>query len=392
MHPKLADSALKRLEKLCLYNFKTDERYELDEEAYRLLSHCTGRSTLEDILRSTGVGRGEAMELLSYLQAEGCVVDAHDKDAPERFELEDPAKPSLRYLQLHITERCNLDCAHCYLGRKGGRELELRLIEKALEEFSPNGLKVLITGGEPLLHSRFWDVLELASRHPVRLELLSNGTLITEQVAERLSQHVHAVQVSIDGMEHGHELLRGRGSFERALAGARAVAGRLPLAIATMVHAGNLGEFEELERLVSELGASEWSLDVPSPAGNAGVELMPPLHKAAEIFRSYGFSSGVHEGDQSYSCGSHICSIDVSGGVSKCGFYKEAVGSIASESLSSLWQRVVELYTPTVDKLSCRSCRFVRECRGGCRYRAKAKGDFLGRDPFMCALHGVDDA
>jgi len=44
--------------------------------------------------------------------------------------------------------------------------------------------------------------------------LLSNGTLITREIARRL--RVHEVQVSLDGMKEGHESIQGEGTFEKA--------------------------------------------------------------------------------------------------------------------------------------------------------------------------------
>ncbi|MFQ5800307.1 MAG: radical SAM protein [Candidatus Hydrothermarchaeales archaeon] len=387
MHPKLINCALKNQEALYLYNFRTDERYELDEESFEFLRRCTGKGSIEEILETASSDENEARVLLDYLSLEGCIENGKDVDAPEAFSIQDPVLPSLRYLQLHITERCNLNCAHCYLGEKEQKDLDFKLIKKVLEEFSPNGMKVLITGGEPLLHKRFWEVLERASTFPVRLELLTNGTLITKEVAERLSKYIHAMQISLDGMKDGHEYLRGKDTFKKAVRGIKNAAKVLDVNVATMVHSGNLSEFEEMKEFVEAIGAREWNLDIPSLAGNAVEDILPPYPAAAEIFRRYGFGAGVHEGDQGYSCGSHICTVDVNGGVSKCGFFDEGVGNIKDENLMMLWERVVERYTPPVKALECWSCAVVNECRGGCRYRAKVSGDFLGKDPFMCTMH-----
>jgi len=387
MHPRLKDSALKAQESLFLYNYRFDERYELDFESFNFLKQFTGKNSLTEIIKATGADEKEAAGLIEYLSSEGCIEDRLDEKAQTTFDVADPILPSLRYLQLHITERCNLNCAHCYLGKKGKKDLELSLIKKALAEFSPNGLKLLITGGEAPLHKKFWEVAEIASKYPIRVELLSNGTLITPTVAEKLSKYVHSVQISLDGLKEGHEILRGPGSFENTINGIKNASKYLDVNIATMVHNGNLGEFVELEKLVDELGAREWNLDIPSLAGNATAELIPTASAAADIFRQYGFGSGVHEGDSGYSCGSHICTIDTFGGVSKCGFFEDIVGSIKDENLMALWTRVVAKYTPKVDELKCAGCLVLDECRGGCRYRAQVNGDFMGKDPFMCTLH-----
>jgi radical SAM protein with 4Fe4S-binding SPASM domain len=391
MHPRLRGCALKNQESHYLYDFKGDERYELDEESFNLLRTCTGRNPLNEILNKSGPKKAEAKELLDYLFSEGYIEDKEDRRAPEEHQVFPAVLPSLRYLQLHITEKCNLNCAHCYLGEKESKDLDIKIIKKAVREFSPNGLKVLVTGGEPLLHSRFWDVIRVASRFPVRLELLSNGTLITRKVARKLAKYVHGVQISLDGMKAGHDSMRGVGCFEKTVEGIKNAREVLDVNIATMIHPGNLGEFEELQGFVNEIGATEWNLDIPSLAGNATAKTLPTAVDAARIFKAYGYGMGVHEGDQGFSCGSHICTIDVNGNVSKCGFFAESVGNIEKENLIELWKRVVEKFTPRVEALECIGCSVVGECRGGCRYRALVSGDFLGKDPFMCTLNlGVD--
>jgi radical SAM protein with 4Fe4S-binding SPASM domain len=387
MHPRLKDCALKAQESRFLYNFRADERYELDTKSFEFLRFCTGKFSLKEIIKTTGADEKEAREFIEYLTSEGCVEDRRLENVPSVFDVPDPVLPSLRYLQLHITERCNLNCSHCYLGEKEQKDLELRLIEKALSEFSPNGLKLLITGGEALMHKKFWKIVDLASKHPIRIELLSNGTLITPKVAEKLAGYIHSVQISLDGTKEGHEFLRGPDSFEKTVEGIKNATKFLDVSIATMVHAKNLNDFKEMLKLVDELGAKEWTLDIPSLAGNATADVIASAPSAVEIFKRYGFGTGVHEGDEGYSCGSHICTINVEGGVSKCGFFEDAVGNIKDEDMMILWRRVVARYNPKVTELECAGCEVVGKCRGGCRYRAQVSGSFLGKDPFMCMLH-----
>lgn len=179
--PPLLKGTLRALEKKVLYDYHRDEQYELDDEAYEFLSYCTGRNSFSDILHITGSGRKEGTELLDFLAEEGLIVDKYVASAPRKHETVKNIPPSLRYLQLHITEKCNLDCRHCYLGRRGNASLSLALAKKAIKEFSDVGLKLPITGGEPLMHKDFWEILRYARRFLIRIEVLSNGTLISDE-------------------------------------------------------------------------------------------------------------------------------------------------------------------------------------------------------------------
>lgn len=388
-HPRLRNSGLKLLEKKYLYNFLKDELYEIDDDAFNFLSRCTGRSSLQSILNNTGISQTEAEELIQYLISESCVENSKSSSAPERFEVQQSTLPSLRYLQMHITEKCNLNCRHCYLGAKIQKDINLNLAMKVIAEFGGTGLKLLITGGEPLLCSHLWKILAYARKFPVRVELLSNGILINEAIAKRLSRCVHCLQISLDGMQRGHEFLRGEGSFLKTIQGIKSAAKYLPVSIATMIHSRNLDEFEEMAILVEELGAKEWLLDVPSPAGSAkeNEEIIPDYVDAIKILKSYGFGYDTHSGDEEYSCGSHLCSVHVDGSVSKCGFFRDAVGSAAEKPLELCWRKVVAWYTPKTKELECSECKALEECRGGCRYRALVNKGLYSKDLLMCRLH-----
>jgi radical SAM protein with 4Fe4S-binding SPASM domain len=384
MFPKLKGCALKKAEGLFIYDFIRDELYEVDEEAFDFLKYCTGKNKLEEIPNSD-----EGKEVLKFALSEGLVEDDFDANAPEQYSVKNNPAPSLRYLQLHITERCNLNCKHCYLGSKGMRSLNFETATKAIREFGEIGWKLLVTGGEPLLYERFWDILSYASKFPIRVEVLSNGTLITDEIAERMSKHVHSIQISLDGMKEGHEALRGLGSFEKTISGIKAAKKYISVSIATMIHAKNINEFDDLKELVEDLEAAEWMLDVPSLKGNLleNRGLIPKKSDAVRIYKNYGYGGGSHSGDEDFSCGSHLCSIDVDGNVTKCGFFSSSVGKIGTKPLLKCWHEIVEKYLPKLNSLECKNCEYLYECRGGCRYRAALDKNFTAKDLFMCDIY-----
>jgi MoaA/NifB/PqqE/SkfB family radical SAM enzyme len=140
-------------------------------------------------------------------------------DTPQREKVSPHPSPvpSLRYLELQITDRCNLRCHHCYIGDGLSQDLSVKNIEEILEEFEEmQGLRLLLSGGEPLLHPNFWEINERLKDYAFRSVLLSNGILITRDVARRL--RVREVQISLDGMKEGHESIRGTGTFTKTLA------------------------------------------------------------------------------------------------------------------------------------------------------------------------------
>ncbi len=76
-----------------------------------------------------------------------------------------PQRP-LNQFYFYLTEGCNLACRHCWLAPKLDREgtlyptLPVDLFETAIREAKPLGLKaVKLTGGEPLLHPQFLQLI-----------------------------------------------------------------------------------------------------------------------------------------------------------------------------------------------------------------------------------------
>lgn len=369
--------ALKRLETPCLYDIRGDQLYALDEEAAAFLA---SGPTLAAARRDH-----ETAALVAFGLQEGLLVKAQ-RSAPVNLPATPPAAPSLRYLLVHITDRCNLSCRHCFVGKPQGRQLPLATIARLAEEFQAlQGLRFIVSGGEPLRHRAFRELNERLPDYRLRSILLSNGTLINRKVAQGL--RFHEVQVSLDGMEESHDLLRGRGSFAKALRGLRNLAeAGVQISVASVAHAGNLDELARLQRLLGELPLKSWSVDLPCPAGNMNrnPELIPDIARAARLMQ-LSFGGGYYGSGGDWACGAHLAAVMADGAICKCGYYADRPAGTVADGLAAAWARMPRT---TLDQLRCR-CSHLAECRGGCRYRAQAYGSALGPDPAMCFSHGV---
>ncbi len=356
-----------------LFNILTDELYELDDDGMAFLDEADGSRRMSEI---------KDRELLEFTRSEKLLAFT-PRPADGRLARGTSPVPSLRYLEVILTLRCNLSCRHCYLGEPEKKDLDPELLAAAIAEFDAmQGLRLLLSGGEPLLYPH-WDRLaaELSGRG-FRVVILTNGVALTR--ARRRSLPVPEVQVSLDGLEHGHDALRGPGGFARAVAAARLVAasGR-DLSIATMVHKDNLKEMDGLEKLVKDLGAREWSLDFPLAAGRWGREESDgvSLDDAAAAM-SRGFGASYHGSGEGFACGLHLASLTPSGDVCQCGFYLDAPLGNVKNGLRAAW--LAREATPLSALEWCRDCEAAAECAGGCRYRAGGTGP----DPVMCAANG----
>lgn len=126
-------------------------------------------------------------------------------------------------LHLHVTNQCNLRCPHCYMASGVLLEDELTTdeIKKLCFNFHQYGGKyVSLTGGEPRTRKDFFDIVKYISDLGMRVAIYTNGCLWSEIDIQRLSQYnIEGIQISIDGFdEKTNATIRGKGSFERALA------------------------------------------------------------------------------------------------------------------------------------------------------------------------------
>jgi radical SAM protein with 4Fe4S-binding SPASM domain len=366
-----ARCVLRRLESPCVYDIGNDELYELDDEAFEFLRKCA-------LPEGCGSGPSEK-EFTDYCLGEGILSEGDP--GVKRPPLNNSPLPSLRYLELQITRRCNLRCRHCYIGPPEDSELASDEVANALEEFETmQGLRVIITGGEPLLHRNFPAINALLPKYAVRKILVTNGTLITERILAGLN--VDEIQVSIDGFTAAHEALRGIGTFKRAMGSIElAISAGFDVSVSTMVHSENLEDFKGLEETFRSAGVKDWTVDIPCPEGN--LKENPSFSLAPEEagrFLMYGWGEGLHGGGSGYACGLHLMSVMADGGCARCSFYSENPVGHVSGGLLKCWQKIRPI---RLDELEC-DCNVLEACRGGCRYRASLLGSPFGKDLYRC--------
>jgi radical SAM protein with 4Fe4S-binding SPASM domain len=371
---------LKRLEFPAVYKKDTDELYELGEEAFDFLKNISQ----EDVSELSE----EKKEFVDYALKEGILSFISEKKFKEK-KIGVNEIPSLRYLLLNITKRCNLKCKHCYLGEEEAQDLPTDLILKIFDEFEEmGGLRLIVSGGEPLLHPDFWKINDSLKERSFRSILNSNGILIDEEAAQKSS--FDEIQISLDGMKDGHEVLRGKGTFKKAIAAIKAsIKAGKDVSVATMVHSKNINEFNEMEKLLKELGVIAWIIDVPVAEGRLkeNLQFYPPLRGYLKDILEKQFGSEVHESSGDYICGAHLASVQASGSLTKCGFYEEWSGGSVKNGLREAWKKLPKM---KLNELSC-ECPILEECRGGCRYRAEVyyDGDRKAKDPVKCLSYGM---
>jgi MoaA/NifB/PqqE/SkfB family radical SAM enzyme len=124
---------------------------------------------------------------------------------------------SYERMDIALSEYCNLTCQMC---RRPSEALFMdeELCKKAITEAAELGLDVVsFSGGEPFVHPAIYRLLEHAFSLGVRVQMVSNGTLIKKEKLEFLSQ-LDCLTISVDGTEAAHDHIRQRkGTWARTM-------------------------------------------------------------------------------------------------------------------------------------------------------------------------------
>jgi MoaA/NifB/PqqE/SkfB family radical SAM enzyme len=216
--------------------------------------------------------------------------------------------PLLRCAKIKITSRCNLRCVMCkYWQTESEETLPSERWRQVFRELGELGCrKIHFSGGEVFLRRDFLDLVEDADRLGLKVNMTTNGTLVTKPAARRIGEiGVNSVSISLDGATAGsHNEVRGRSyAFKRSLrtiGWLRRHAERVKVRINFVVMRGNFQELPEMVRLAGELGVTEL---LPMPVDEKGRrknrlsatqiyrynrEVAP---RVLELRRRYGFST-----------------------------------------------------------------------------------------------------
>lgn len=120
----------------------------------------------------------------------------------------------LKSVWLQITSRCNQTCSYCYMNAT--KETHDRLTVAQIQDVFAMSRRLgvqtmLISGGEPTIVKELPDILRSSVRDfGFRTYLVTNGTGVTEKLADLLAELDVVVQVSMDTMdEDAYEKVRG---------------------------------------------------------------------------------------------------------------------------------------------------------------------------------------
>ena len=181
------------------------------------------------------------------------------------------------YVAWQVTNECNLACLHCIEESGPGKafrdELNDAEVFGVLEQLMDGDVPYLsFSGGEPMLHGKFFEMIEYVCGRGGQLKIETNGHYLTHENCARLAQlEVKAVQVSLDGASREtFNRMRVRGDFDCTIEGIKRLreAG-VPVEINFSPTRFNMHEIGAAVDLANELGAYSFYTGKTMYTGNA---------------------------------------------------------------------------------------------------------------------------
>lgn len=301
-----------------------------------------------------------------------------------------------KFCWLEINSSCNQRCLHCFMGDElNSGTLEYSLIKTVVTQLKGIGVEtVAITGGEPLMHKRFLDIVYLLSDAGFRIALLTNGTLLTREVIVALRQKDVLIKLPIFGNQEIHDRMTClHGSFSKALAAIKMIISEgARLIVTTTISALNLKDMEFVRNLCGELNVQFEPAPI-YPAGMARRNWMQLSNNYQEILdccnrlcekkddsvkscHEKSYCQSIAEGMTPYSiCGSENFAVSHDGIVLPCLLLrsKEFHMGLAKDVKAILLKKLegfktVQALLDYNNDTTCHKCEARYMCKGGgCR-------------------------
>lgn len=188
------------------------------------------------------------------------------------------ATPSLNHYYLYLTEGCNQACQHCWIapsymmGKGTGGHVPVADLLKSCERAKTVGLSgVKLTGGEPLLHPDFVELVYGLKALGLNIWMETNLTLLTAEKAKAILDTMTLISTSLDASNASdHNTFRGVGnSFETTCDAVRLLSPHLRLQVIMSIHAGNIHQVEDEIKLAKSLGADSIKFNLIHTQGRA---------------------------------------------------------------------------------------------------------------------------
>lgn len=312
--------------------------------------------------------------------------------------------PKIKMLVLSLTGQCNFACRYCYAANHPAEELSVANALAAVRLAAAGGERFVIqfSGGEPLLNFPCLKaVVEYVEQQGINaiLQLQTNASLLTDEIACYLHKHKVGIGVSLDGRPAVNDRLRltrgGHGATDLTLQGIEVLKqNNIACGITCVVTADNVEQLPGIVDMAYFLGnVRRIGFDLLRGQGR-GSGLTPPapdrmrvameqVYKRVEVLsaltgyeikiaqqeRAQTLCDGTaYEFGHCYAMNGEAAFVDAKGDIYACSslvgdadFY---IGNVRDGLDVALVERVKQYITSAMS--FCKECADFKACGGGC--------------------------
>lgn len=290
------------------------------------------------------------------------------------------------YVYLELTDYCNFKCKFCSNQTKNKKYMSLDLIKKILEELKRlNIYDIYYTGGEPLLHPKFEEIINYATKLGFRQTILTNGLLINKY--EKILKDITCICISLHGNKKIHNYLTGTDCYDTIIKNILLAKKYTNIKINYTVTSQN----QKLSEMMYILDfAKKNNINVSfSKYNNIGIgkrnncEInLNKFIKNLDILIQKNYKFSINDCitpcllDDRYTyltqgCGAGYLygSIDCDGNVKICPSSSIKLGNVTKKTFKKIWnnKNLKEYRKLNWIPIYCSSCKNLSKCRAGCK-------------------------
>lgn len=330
-------------------------------------------------------------------------------------------------LQWHVTNQCDQRCKHCYIWsgkekeiqKSYNKELNLKQCIAVVDKFLRfcTSFKVdpffSITGGDPLLFRWFWQILEYLYQKGIPFIVLGNPFHLNDNTCKRLRDlGCKGYQMSLDGLEKTHDIMRKRGSFGATFTGIKLLQNAgIKTMIMSTVSRLNYREISKLIRLAVDVGIDVYDFARYCPIHRDTDLILAPdeyrqfLSEIWDVYtelahyhtrfplkdhlwRLFLYEKGLFQIRktntvlQGCNCGIRHLTILPDGVVYACRRFESPVGNILTQSFKQIFLgQKLSRYREVEKFEGCKDCELLNYCRGCHAVSYGVFENYFAKDP-----------
>lgn len=358
---------LKEDRNLILWNGKY---YVVNDFTFKLLNMFDRGYDLKKVAKEIGYKKYEVKLMYEEIEKNILSKDYYE----DNLNLSTPIK-----IQWKITNKCNLRCKHCYLGKLNGFELDYDNVMEITDTIiNSNVMEVTLSGGECLTYKGIENVIQRLLENDIKVDIFTNALLLKKLLDKinnnNFDKNKLLFYVSVDGLKENHEKIRGKNTFDKTINNIKyAINKGYTIITNTVINSINYDDIIDMITLLKQIGVKDVQLSNLIVQGSATNDLKIDLksqialkEKLSLLYKEhpeFGYiyysevpdEDGVRKvyslgnkkdnyiGNDNWKCTAGVARVTINpdGKVYCCPFIKDSyLGNLKSENLSTIWDNV----------------------------------------------------